>query len=319
MTLDQTPQHASGVRFAMAEAALSPAAAAASAAPAPSPSHAPAAEGDLVDVSEETTLDSLLNYDAPEPAPAGFDPKAAQASLAAALASSTKKPGINAILNAVLPPRVYDKDGVLVRQSVSARKAERDDVIALRVKLDERLQERQARESGLCAVREQLYGQAFDELIRQVTIERPERGLLLLRVRDEIKMTIAAYQTLYESSITFGMRKGLQAEQSNTDLIARHRELLELKKKVSLRTRARLSARARLAREHSSPCPDRSSRRSCRRRRVCSTAWRSAPPSTVWRSTRSSKRRSSSSSSRRSTSKALSRASTRAAASRLER
>ena len=38
-----------------------------------------------------------------------------------------------------------------------------------------------------------------DELIRQVTINCAERGLLLLRVRDEIRMTIAAYQTLYES------------------------------------------------------------------------------------------------------------------------
>jgi dynein light intermediate chain len=31
-------------------------------------------------------------------------------------------------------------------------------------------------------------------------------------------MTIAAYQTLYQSSITFGMRKSLQAEQGNAAL-----------------------------------------------------------------------------------------------------
>ena len=40
-----------------------------------------------------------------------------------------------------------------------------------------------------------------DELIRQVTINCAERGLLLLRVRDEIRMTVAAYQTLYESRL----------------------------------------------------------------------------------------------------------------------
>lgn len=78
--------------------------------------------------------------------------------------------------------------------------------------LDDRLQLRQARESGICPVREELYAQTFDELIRQVAIERPERGLLLLRVRDENRMTVAAYQTLYESSILFGIRKSLQAE-----------------------------------------------------------------------------------------------------------
>jgi hypothetical protein len=60
-----------------------------------------------------------------------------------------------------------------------------------------------------------------DELIRQVTIESPERGLLLMRVRDEVRMTISAYQTLYQSSITFGMRKTLQAEQGNSELIKR--------------------------------------------------------------------------------------------------
>lgn len=39
-----------------------------------------------------------------------------------------------------------------------------------------------------------------------------------MRVRDEIKMTIAAYQTLYQSSVTFAMRKQLQAEHGKADL-----------------------------------------------------------------------------------------------------
>jgi hypothetical protein len=43
-------------------------------------------------------------------------------------------------------------------------------------------------------------------------------GFLLMRVRDELKMTIAAYQTLYKSSVTFGMRKQIQAEQGKADL-----------------------------------------------------------------------------------------------------
>ena len=53
-----------------------------------------------------------------------------------------------------------------------------------------------------------------------MTINCAERGLLLLRVRDEIRMTIAAYQTLYESSIAFGMRKALMAEQKKADMEA---------------------------------------------------------------------------------------------------
>eukprot|EP00967_Tisochrysis_lutea_P000230 scaffold300_cov20-Tisochrysis_lutea.AAC.4 len=85
-------------------------------------------------------------------------------------------------------------------------------------------QPKQARETVVCsppansehvkgmppAVRWQL---KVDELIREVTINCAERGLLLLRVRDEMRMTIAAYQTLYESAVAFGMRKALQTEQ----------------------------------------------------------------------------------------------------------
>lgn len=78
--------------------------------------------------------------------------------------------------------------------------------------------ERQARETGICPVREELYAQCFDELIRQVTLDCPERGLLLLRIRDEIRMTIAAYQTLYNSSVTFGTRKQLQAERGKAEV-----------------------------------------------------------------------------------------------------
>ena len=45
-----------------------------------------------------------------------------------------------------------------------------------------------------------------------------ERGLLLLRVRDEIRMTMNAYQTLYESAIAWGMRKALESEQGKMDM-----------------------------------------------------------------------------------------------------
>lgn len=99
------------------------------------------------------------------------------------------------------------------------------DVARLREMLDQKLMERQARETGICPVREELFQQCFDEIIRQVTLSEPERGLLLLRIRDEIKMTITAYQTLYQSSVTFAMRKQLQAEHGKATLEKRIAEL----------------------------------------------------------------------------------------------
>ena len=101
---------------------------------------------------------------------------------------------------------------------VSPTPATRVDVINLQDELDKRLQARQARETGICPIREELYAQCFDELIRQITIQCAERGFLLVRVREEIKMTIQAYQTLYESSIAYGMRKALMAEQRKNDM-----------------------------------------------------------------------------------------------------
>jgi len=122
------------------------------------------------------------------------------------------------ILNSILPPREWTEDGQLWVQYVSSTPATRLDVINLQAALDRKLQQRQARETGICPIREELYAQCFDELTRQVTINCAERGLLLLRVRDEIRMAISSYQTLYESSIAYGMRKALQAEQNKVNL-----------------------------------------------------------------------------------------------------
>jgi dynein light intermediate chain len=129
------------------------------------------------------------------------------------------------ILNSILPPREWTDGSQLWVQQVSSTPATRLDVVALQEELDRRLQQRQARETGICPVRRELYSQCFDELIREVTISCAERGLLLLRVRDEIRMTIAAYQTLYESSVAFGMRKALQAEQGKADMERQIKEL----------------------------------------------------------------------------------------------
>lgn len=122
------------------------------------------------------------------------------------------------MLSSMLPAREWTQETGTWRQYVSKKPATRLDVIHLQEELDKRLLDRQARETGICPVREDLYTQTFDELIRQITLDGPERGLLLLRIRDEIRMTIDAYKTLYDSSVTFGVRKQLQAEQGMGEL-----------------------------------------------------------------------------------------------------
>jgi len=136
------------------------------------------------------------------------------------------------ILNSILPPREWTQEDQLWVQYVSSTPATRADVINLQENLDKWLQQRQARETGICPIREELYSQCFDELIRQVTIICAERGLLLLRVRDEIRMTICAYQSLYESSIAFGMRKALQAEQRKNQHNKKMKDLMVANRKL---------------------------------------------------------------------------------------
>ena len=45
-----------------------------------------------------------------------------------------------------------------------------------------------------------------------MAVDCPERGLLLMRVRDEHKLTMSAYQTIYQSSVTFGLKKQVECE-----------------------------------------------------------------------------------------------------------
>lgn len=125
------------------------------------------------------------------------------------------------ILNSILPPREYTKDKQqLYIESVLSTPATETDVIMLSQDLDKRLLTKQARETGICPKREELYAQCFDELIRQITISCSHRGLLLVRVRDEMRMMIHAYQNLYESALSYGMRKALQGEQRRAEMTA---------------------------------------------------------------------------------------------------
>lgn len=65
------------------------------------------------------------------------------------------------ILNGILPPEEWEEEGQTWTQQVSSTPATRLDVINLQEQLDMRLQQRQARETGICPVRRELYTQCF--------------------------------------------------------------------------------------------------------------------------------------------------------------
>ena len=112
-------------------------------------------------------------------------------------------------LNKILPPKKTFQNDQLWVQYVSCTPVTKAEVLNLQEGLDRRLQTMQARETGICPIREQLYNECFDELIRQITINCLERGILLMRIKKEIEMTVNSYQTLYESAIAYGIRTSL--------------------------------------------------------------------------------------------------------------
>ena len=93
--------------------------------------------------------------------------------------------------------RVFEKDGVVYRQRVLSEEIDRKELLMLETELNLKLKERKGKTNGICGVREDLHFQLFDEIIRECTINCPERGMLLLRIRDQIKMTLAAQKILY--------------------------------------------------------------------------------------------------------------------------
>lgn len=128
-------------------------------------------------------------------------------------------------LNRILPPQEIVQDKQLWVRYVSPTPATSADVSNLVVDLDHKLETLGARDSGICPIREELHIQCFDELIRQITINCAERGYLLVRVRDEFRMVKQALQSLYDSSIAYGLKKALVGESEKETMKTRQLQL----------------------------------------------------------------------------------------------
>ena len=116
-------------------------------------------------------------------------------------------------LNLILPPKKIITNEQLWVQYVSCTPVTKAEVQNLKEGLDKRIKVLEAKETGICTVREQLYSECFDELIRQVTINCLERGILMMLVKTEYENQIKTYQNLYQSSIAYGIRSYLIVEE----------------------------------------------------------------------------------------------------------
>ena len=119
-------------------------------------------------------------------------------------------------LNKILPPKKVKVGDQMWVQYVSCNPVTRAEVVNLYDNLKKHLELDGARMNGVCPIREKLYDECFHELIRQITINCLERGILLMRIKNETAMTINTYKILYESCISYGMRTFISAEKEKT-------------------------------------------------------------------------------------------------------
>ena len=144
-------------------------------------------------------------------------------------------------LNKILRPKRYPEEtdtdksqNQIYVKYVSCSPVTKEDVNNLQEELDRQLQTKQARETGICEIREKLYMDCFDELIRQITLNCLERGILLKRIKNEIITTLDSYQNLYQSSIAYGIRSLLYAEKQKRQYIEKRDKLKDKCKELEL-------------------------------------------------------------------------------------
>nr|AAB69193.1 axonemal dynein light chain [Homo sapiens] len=166
----------------------------------------------------------LLKVSPQQPGPSGSAPQPPKTKLPSTPCVPDPTKQAEEILNAILPPREWVEDTQLWIQQVSSTPTHQDGRGAPpgAVRLKAAAAAGQGNRHLPCP--QELYSQCFDELIRE-SPSTVRRGGCCCCSRDEIRMTIAAYQTLYESSVAFGMRKALQAEQGKSDM---ERKIAEL-------------------------------------------------------------------------------------------
>ncbi len=110
------------------------------------------------------------------------------------------------------------------------------DLTAISSSLDEALKESGVSSEGLCPKRHELYKDCFDSVILELTNVNDDHSMegafLLSRIRDELNTTSDAYKKLYESSVSFGLSKAIEARKANEKLHIRIDEMLKEKREI---------------------------------------------------------------------------------------
>lgn len=143
-------------------------------------------------------------------------------------------PNVRVLLDRfILPRRWKDTHGTVWVQHASPYVTSRTETLRTHEKLRNRLQQYHVKETGTCSIRNLLIAECYMEVIRQVTAECWERGLLLLSVHAERVAAQAAHREIFESRVGHAFRLALKGEKDMTTV---EKEMDTLRKKVEALT-----------------------------------------------------------------------------------
>ncbi|KAG5505753.1 hypothetical protein JKF63_05089 [Porcisia hertigi] len=197
----------------------------------------PSAENDVaafIDVSGPVNpQNTLIRYDIPY---APGDPKRSlrlRRSLGQGAEERVVDPNVRVVIDSFITPRrwVDEATGVVWVQHASPFPSTRIDAAETQERLHAQLAAHQARRTGTSPIRSLLVAECMLEVLRQVTAECWERGLLLLHVHSEHVAAQAAHRRLFESRVGHAFRLALKGEK---DVARVEKDMTTLRQRIEL-------------------------------------------------------------------------------------
>lgn len=136
---------------------------------------------------------------------------------------------IEEILPIVLPSKKINPYNTpsLQKKKISSKKPKNEQIMSIAKKLQTLIKIRKSKLKGVCEIRNEIYLETLNELIRQITIDCPQRGIFLANIRDEIEYTLKSFEDLYDNSIGFGTRREIKADENFCELKKKREDLRE--------------------------------------------------------------------------------------------
>lgn len=188
----------------------------------------------FVDVSGPADpAETLIRYDIPyAPGDAKRSLKLRK-SLGCTAEERVVDPNVRVVVDSFLTPRrwVDPETGVTWVQHASPFPSSRIEAAETQARLHQQLAAHQARTTGTSPIRSLLVAECMLEVLRQVTAECWERGLLLLHVHAERVAAQAAHRRLFESRVGHAFRLALKGEK---DVAKVEADMLQLRERVEL-------------------------------------------------------------------------------------